>query len=299
MRVIRAEQLTRTADSAHARLADQCVHAARCEVAGVVMELRSDDARVAQVFGLRYADHVATREPDFRYYVATIRGGYAFWCDHAPAWRWSQGALPPDAIVFLADGVALSALVRYDAGLASMQAAGVEFRGVAAAIAGSSVAARVTTMLACARRGMRVYSDERVILRGSTVHPFLRRCSVRAAGARLLLADRESEAVEAALRDAPALSMRTCFGSEALAEPRPLRALFTLAGVAGCASLEEIDAAAALPSVSRWFESRGDIMDRVTRAISLLRGVRSFKLVVGSPDETAAAIAYAMSTVAS
>jgi hypothetical protein len=297
MRVIRAEQLTRSGD-AHAALERHCVHTARCQIAGVAMELCTDVAEVARLFALRYADHPPKREPDFRYYVATVRGGYAFWCAHAPSWRWSQGALPPDAIVFLADSVAMAALVRFDQRVASMHAAAIEYGGVAAAIAGSSTAGKTTTLLACARRGMRVYSDERTVLWDDVVHPFLRRCSVRTAGARLLLADNDTDRAGDALRISPELSLKTCFGSSAIAAPQQLRALFVLNGSGHCAALEAIDTASALPAVSRWFDTRGDMVDRVARAIVTLRNVKCYRLTLGSPDESAAAIAYALTRIA-
>jgi hypothetical protein len=288
MRVIRAEQLTRSGDSSHATLAMSCVHSARAEIAGVVMELRTDLPEVARLFGLRYADHATAREPDFRYYVATARSGYAFWSDHAPSWRWTQGALPPDAVVFLADAVIVSAVIRYDPAIASIHAAALEFQDTAIAIAGNSGPAKTAAMLACARRNMRIYSDERALVRDGVVYPFLRRSSARAAGARLLLADREgsNEPLE--------LSVKMCFGPDAIAEPRRLGALFVIAGSGSSALLEHIDAADALPAITRWFDARGDLMDRVTRAIALLRGVHCFRLVLGTPDETAVALAYAV-----
>lgn len=298
MRVIRAEQLTRSAGSEYAKLENHCTHTATCEIAGVAMQLCTDMPEVARLFALRYADHPATRTPDFRYYAATVRGGYAFWCAHASSWRWSQGALPADAVVFLIDAVALAALVRFDERLSSMHAAAVEYAGVAGAIAGNSTAGKTTTLLACARRGMRLYSDERALLREGLLHPFLRRCSVRAAGARLLLAERDGDALASALRTAPELSLRICFGSGAIAEPRPLRALFVLNGSGHCAALEEIDTAAALPAITRWFDTRGDTMDRISGAISALRDVRCYRLMLGSPDESAAAIAYALTKTA-
>lgn len=299
MRVIRAEQLVRSTGDTYGALEQHCIYSARCCVAGIVMELRTDVPQVAKLFAARYADHPAVREPDFRYYVATIRGGYAFWSSHAPTWRWSQGPLPPEAVVFLADSVALSAIVRFDETLASMQAAAIEFGGIAAAIAGSSTAGKVTTLLACARRGMHVYSDERAILRDNVVHPFLRRSSVRSAGARLLLADNDNEQESNAQRCAPELSLRTCFGPDAIAKPRPLRALFVLNGNGHCAALEAIDTAAALPAISRWFDTRGDMVDRVARAIGAIRTVKCYRLTLGTSDETAAAIAYAMTRIAS
>jgi len=288
MRVIRAEQLTRSGDTSHATLAQNCAYSARAEIAGVVMELRTDIPEVARLFSLRYADHATSREPDFRYYVATARSGYAFWSDHAPSWRWTQGQLPPDAIVFLADAVIVSAVIRFDPSIASVHAAALEFHDTAIAIAGNSGAAKTAAMLACVRRDMRVYSDERALIRSGTVYPFLRRSSVRAAGARLLLADREGS------YEPPELSLKMCFGPDAIAEPRPLGALFVMAGSGASATLEHIDAATALPAITRWFDARGDLMDRVTRAIALLRGVHCFRLVLGTPDETAVAIAYAV-----
>lgn len=289
MRVIRAEQLTRSGDAPHAILAENCVHSARCEIAGIAMELRTDLPEVARLFALRYAEHATTREPDFRYYVSMARAGYAFWSDHAPSWRWTQGQLPADAILFLADAVIVSAIVRHDPAIASIHAASLEFADSAFAIAGNSSSEKTAAMMACARRGMRVYSDERALVRGDLVYPFLRRASARAAGARLLLGDREAPG------DPPELSITTYFGSDAIAEPRPLRALFVIAGSGNSASLEHIDSATALPAITRWFDARGDLMDRVTRAIALLRGVHCFRLKLGTPDETSIAIAYAIS----
>jgi hypothetical protein len=294
MRVIRAEQLTRSANDANSALERHCTHTARCEIAGITLELCTDMPEVARLFALRYADHPATSPADFRYFVGTVRGGYAFWCGHAATWRWTQGALPPDAIAFLADSVAMAALLRFDAALASMQAAAVEYNGVAAAIAGQSTTGKTTTLLACARRGMRIYSDERALVRKSDVYPFLRRCSVRAAGARLLLADHDNDRLADALRISPELSLKTCFGAAAIAEPRPLRALFVIDGSSHCAALELIDTASALPAITRWFDARGDMVDRVSHAIALLRDVRCYRLTLGSPDESAAAIAYAL-----
>lgn len=298
MRVIRAEQLTRAGSERNSGLERHCIHSATCEIAGIVMELRTDSEEVAKLFALRYADHPANRPADFRYYVATVRGGYAFWCAHASSWRWSQGPLPPDAIVFLADAVALAALVRFDARIASMHAAVVEYNGVAAAIAGSSTTGKATTLLAAARRGMRIYSDERAILRNNIVHPFLRRCSVRAAGTRLLLAENDSDRITDGLHGAPELSLKTCFGGAAIASPRRLRALFVLNGTGHCAALEAVDIATALPSITRWFDSRGDMVDRVSRAITLLENVKCYRLTLGSPDESAAAMAYALTRIA-
>lgn len=294
MRVIRAEQLTRSASDANTNLERHCTHTARCEIAGITMELCTDMPEVARLFALRYGDHPATSEPHFRYFVATVRGGYAFWCAHAATWRWTQGSLPADAIAFLADSVAIAALLRFDGSLASMHAAAVELDGVAAAIAGNSSTGRATTLLACARRGMRIYSDERAVLRKNAVYPFLRRCSVRAAGARLLLTDHEGDRLSDSLRISPELSLKTCFGKAAIAEPRQLRALFVIDGSSHCAALELIDTATALPAITRWFDARGDMVDRVSHAISILRDVRCYRLTLGSPDESAAAIAYAL-----
>jgi hypothetical protein len=298
MRVIRAEQLTRAGANANAALEAHCKHTATCEIAGVTMQLCTDIPEVARLFALRYADHPAHNTPDFRYYVATVRGGYAFWCTHAATWRWTQGALPPDAVAFLADSVALGAIIRYDQALVSMQAACVEFNGIAASLAGHSTAGKTATLLACARRGMRVYSDERTVLRNSIAYPYLRRSSVRGAGARLLLTEPDVAYNDEVLHARPQLSPKTCFGAEMIAEPKPLRALFVISGTGYCAALEAIDTATAMPAIMRWFDSTGDMVDRATRAISILRDVQCYRLTLGSPDESAAAMAYAMMRIA-
>jgi hypothetical protein len=197
-------------------------------------------------------------------------------------------------VAFLADCVALSAIIRYDAALVSMQAACLECNGIAGALAGHSAAGKTATLLACARRGMRIYSDERTVLRNCIVHPYLRRSSVRAAGARLLLADSGSGRRDEEVYSLPQLSPKTCFGGESIAAPRPLRALFVITGSGYCAALEAMDTAAAMPSVMRYFDAHGDMVDRATRAISILNGVKCYRLTLGTPDETAAAMAYAM-----
>ncbi|HEV3154641.1 MAG TPA: hypothetical protein VGZ02_12620 [Candidatus Baltobacteraceae bacterium] len=293
MRVIRAEQLMRSPSDANAALERHCLYSAVFEVAGVCVELRTDMPDVAHLHRLRYADHASGRTPDFRYFVATVRGGYAFWCSHAPSWRWTRGALPADAVAFLADSVIIGALVRYDAALCSVQAAGIEYNGIAAALAGPSATGKTETLLACARRGMRLYSDERVVLRHSIAYPFLCRSSVRAAGTRLMLSDPDADPIDP-VRTAPELSLKTCFGSSAIADPRPLRALFAIAGTGHCAALELVDTATVLPTIARGFDSRGDMVDRVSRVIAMLGNVRCYRLTLGSPDETSAAIAYAM-----
>lgn len=294
MRVIRAEQLTRTTGD-HARLETHCTHTARCAIAGVTIELCTDIPEVARIFALRYADQPADAPADFRIFAATVRGGYLFWSAHAAAWRWTQGPLPADAVVFLADSVALSALVRHDQSLASFHGAALQFKEWGAIVAGVSNAARVGALFACVRRGMRLYSDERALLRGTHLQPLLRRSSTRAAGARLLISERDNAGSPASL---PQLSLLTAFGSTAVAKPAPLRVLFVAAGTGYCAGLEAIDTATALSSVVARFDARGDMVDRVARAIAILHDVRCYKLTLGSPDESAAAIAYAMNRIA-
>jgi hypothetical protein len=53
-----------------------------------------------------------------------------------------------------------------------------------------------------------------------------------------------------------------------------------------------------MSAIMRWFDAHGDMVDRASRAISILNGVQSYKLTLGTPDESAAAIAYAMMRIA-
>lgn len=277
MRVIRATEMRLCESPARDILAEQSYHVACASIAGVTLELRTNVPGLAAAFAQRFAEHAQTAAIDFTYFVRQDSNGYVLWCDHDRAWRW-DGLLPLDAVLFLTEAAAMSSLVHYDGSLASMHAAGVAYEGVAAAIAADSTGGKTTTALACARAGMQVYSDERVLLRGDVVHPFLRRCRVREGGARLLNID----AGEFAWRD--------LIGERVAASPATLGALFVIAGKGPCAHAEPVETASALQAVARWFDCKGDALERMAHCVRAVRGAQCFALTLGSPEDTAAKI---------
>ena len=279
-------------DMPHApRARERCRYCVRVGIADVVVELRSDDDTVARAFAERYDDHIVSREPDFEYYVATEAHGYLFWCAHAGGYRWTRGPLRVNAVLFLCDAVVLSALIRFDERLASMHAAGLECADGAVALAGDSTAGKTTTLLACARAGIPIYSDERVLVRDGVVHPFLRRCLVRADSARRLLQFRDDDALGRMLLRDEDISLARCFGVEAIARPRPLRRLLILDGLGPRTRIRRADSVAALRAISAWFDTAGNGLARLARARELLRNVQSYHIVLGSPHDAARTIA--------
>lgn len=280
MQLIHAGQLQRCTPPQHVAPSAN-VESSRVTIAGITMELRSNVPGLPAALAHRYADHPVHDAVDFTYYVFEDDAGYAMWCAHDGAWQWPYGALPLDAVLFLADAAAIAALIDYDDRLASVHAAGVECAGVAAAITADSGGGKTTTALACARAGMRVYSDERVLVRDLTVTPFLRRCSLR----------------DEQMRPYASISWKQLFGAQCVAPPAQLRALFVIRGK-GAVSIEPIEPAQALGSVGRWFACKGDTWRRMSRAMTLLRSLRCYALTLGAPHDSALAIRAVLEEIA-
>lgn len=295
MRLISAEQLERCPQPP--AMGVPASSAVRCTIAGVVVDIHSNVAGVIDAFAGRYADHridVSDRPADAVYRIEEDDVGYVFSRDGGSAWIWRHGELPPGAVAFLADAALMSSLIRSDPALASIHAAAVWWNRRAAAIAGSSTAGKTTTLLACARHGMRVYSDERALLRNGVVQPFLRRCAVREGGRSRLLQDDDRDRLALALQADQTFSLRATFGDGAVAPPQRLTALFVIAGFADTPRVESMSAAETLPCIGRWFDAAGSRMERLARALALLQTLRCFRVLLGTPAESAHAISRSM-----
>jgi hypothetical protein len=264
----------------------------RRTIGGVTIEIRTNVTGLAAAFAHRYSDHPPVRRPDFTFTVAEESNGYVLWSRHDGVWRWLDGRLSLDAVLFLTDATAMSAVIHYDERLATMHAAGVQYRGVTAAIAADSEGGKTTTALACARAGFRVYSDERVMLRDGVVVPFLRRCRVRDESAGLLCDD-SADSLTMQLQQNRAISWTETFGADCVAGPASLHALFVIAGKAG-PRIEPIEWSNALPAITRWFDCKGGALQRMARAVSTLQNVRCYRLFLGTPGETATALAQVL-----
>lgn len=297
MRLISASDLERTAERPPPEFAETCIFSVRCCFAGITLELRTDVAGLPDEFVRYYADHRTDSKVDLCYYVQRAPGGYVFWSTGSPAYHWRTGELPADALMFLTDACAISALVASDPELVSIHAASIESGGTAAAILGNSTAGKTTTLLACARAGLRVYSDERALLRGNVVQPFLRRCSVRPDGRRRLLADCADDALATTLRDRSEFSLAKVFGTGVVAAPRALNAIFMLAGYAERPNVERIPPAGVLTAMTPWLDVPGSALDRIARALQIARNARCYRLVLGSPAASAEAIRETMAQV--
>lgn len=267
------------------------------------MELRSDSAALCDAFAKRYRAHATEETCDFVYYVVREGVKYRFWSPHSPVWEWQSGVLPTDALLFLTEAVGVSALVRYDGSLTSIHGAAVRFNGVTAAIVGNASSGKSTTLLACARSGMQVYSDERVLSRDGIVYPYLRTCAVRADAARRLFDEATHDALHTWLNDRGLarreLALEEVFGPRAVAPPSPLRAVFVINGYAASPRVHDLDPWNALPAVTRWLDARGDAIDRMGRGLRMLRGVKCYRIALGMPAASVAAIRETVESIPS
>lgn len=295
MRLITAGDLQRIA---HPLRPPRTRYRLRLRFAGVVAELRAPQRELIDEFRARYAYHVTAADPDFRYFVWDTPSGYAFWCAHDAGWCWTLGPLPGYALAFLTDAVLLSAAVHARPGVRSIHAAALALDGKGAIVAGDSTAGKTTTLLACARAGMQVLSDERGLIVGDMLTPFVRRCSVRSGGRMLLLADGPDDTLAACLRAKQDVEFERCFGKGVIAAPVPLRAIFVLHERGGAAAVERIEPERALPAISRWFDMRATPIQRLADALSLLRSRPCYRLTLGTPGESARAICSALGACA-
>ena len=262
-------------------------HAVTIAVADSEITVRFDDARCAALFSERYADQQVGGPAPLVHYVVHTTTGYLFWSPGGVAWTWARGRLGAGAVAFLADATAITALINSSPHLLTFHAAAVAIQGVAAAIAGDSGAGKTTSAIACARRGMGLYSDELCVLRGGKVMPFARTLHIRTGGLQLLALD----AIDGELmpvRDGVNVRISTLFGWRAIPPPAPLRAVFLLSGREEHPELRRVAWFDVAPALIRSMESNDATpLQRIARVLAVLREVECFRLVLGPPDETA------------
>ncbi len=275
-------------------------------IAGRSLVVHFDDDAAGACFAARYADLALSGVPLVAQHAFAFRhaaAGPLFWSQDGPAFRWPHGELDADAVAFFADAVALTEFFeRHGDGAVSLHAAAVGIAGAAAALVGDTTAGKTTTALACARIGLRLYSDERCVLgRDGAVHPFPRALNVREAGRALLLRDRVTgpDPLGERLRaraSGPWSDVR--FGELVpdwvLPEPAPLRAVFVLAGAGERVRLEPASRLAAVRAAARWARGAGTGLDKVARLHELFAGAACHRLELGSPDASARAIRAAL-----
>jgi hypothetical protein len=267
-------------------------------VAGVVCSVHFDRDDAAACFAARYADLIVNGAAPERHAFAMRDPaiGWLFWSAAPHAFRWPHGDLAAHVVAFLADAVALTAFVQQRAdGIVSLHAASVGLPGGIAIIVGDSNAGKTTTAIACARAELDLYSDERCLIdRHAFVHRFPRAINVRAPGLRLLLRDPlpGNDPIGARLRahgetDWNDVRISDLMPARSACEPRPLRAVFVLAGYAGAAAVETVPAVRAVHAAARWTHGAGGGLDKIGRLLDVFAAVPCYALQLGAPAQSA------------
>jgi len=252
----------------------------------------SDPAVLAD-FRYRFGDLLVDRAPDYEFYVVDSGDGTYFWSDPANVRVWPFEKTASFVTSFFADSA-----VMYDfftrGRYLSLHAGVVGGERGLAAIVGSSTAGKTTTTVACARRGMKLYSDERCVLFEHLVYPFPRALTLRAGGRNLLANDgytgapaftaflQQWEAIPEVLVQPSAL-----FSGRVGGPPLPLSAVLVIDGVAAHPQLTEVPVYDIVPHLAEAMWANASGLDRVARILAEFGALRCYKVRLGAPDQTA------------
>jgi hypothetical protein len=265
------------------------------DVFGVVLAVHFEDEVAALLFARRFGPFLSTLTPVAHVYTARRDDGApVFWTDDGDRSLWPLGASSA-SIAALVDVVAMEAVFRRLPEAISFHAAAIQIDHRAVAIAGATTAGKTTTALACVRRGLPLYTDERCVVMNGSVHPFPRALSVRPDGAKLLASEHH-----AGLQALPPLANeggRECIVPTdrfELATPRRLTTIFFIAGRDQRVTIEPMSRSEALVAAAQALFTPASPLERIERAAKLLQGVTTLRLTLGSPDETACAILAAV-----
>lgn len=251
------------------------------------LRVQCDDGDVLAAFARRYAWHAGEGSPDVTFYAMRTEAGYVFLGENTAAWEWRRGPLSTEAYAFLLDACALTAFVcaRH---LLSFHAAVVEREGGVTMIAAPSGRGKTTTLVACGLRGMRVYSDERCVIDGAHVVPFVRTLNIRAGGALLLRAAGWQTTIPA---EGGQAEIGALLGAAAIAPAKRLSAILFLDRYASAPALEPVSLLQLAPSLLQWMQSREHRpLERLRRLLNALAGVQCFRMALGTPGDTARCI---------
>lgn len=272
-------------DERRSALAERAVHTAATTWFETTLEIAFSDPAAAAMHRRRYARLPARGPVDLRARSAIEEDATYFWIEGGPAFRWGT-ALDASAMQFLADVVARTEYFMERSPYLSFHAAAIRVNGAAVAMTAASMGGKTTTAIACARRGMPLYSDERCIVDGDVVLPFPRAINIRAASLDLLDLDVPRG------KDWTFIDYAELFGDAVLPEPRPLRAIFFITGRGPAAIAEPMPFDTAVASLlGAPLRGRARGAQRVVEASRLLRLAPPYALTLGTPDETARLIA--------
>ncbi len=261
-----------------------------------------DEAPQAECFRQRYASFASTGTPEL--WSCAVRsaneaGEPIFWTEPGVAYRYPAQLRAAHVMAFLADAVTHRAFFDVNAELVSLHAAAVRIGDAAAAISAISTGGKSTTALACSRRGMGLYSDERCVLKDHAVQAFPRAVNLRKGGLELLTSEevpadggigRRLRAHKGA--DWECASFSDLLGDRSMPRPATLEAVFFIDGRSDVARVTPMpleDAVVRLLTAGLCGPKPG--IDRVAAAAALCRRARMYALTLGTPDDTALLVA--------
>ncbi|MBC5824001.1 MAG: hypothetical protein GIW99_10670 [Candidatus Eremiobacteraeota bacterium] len=294
---------TMRAEELHA-VADGAIHQFGFRSLGRGVQLRFDDPQAAQIFARRYADFPTCDNADFHGYAGRHGNEYVFWTSQEHQYRWVHGQLSQAQIAFLADAVFLRSFFTSVPNALTFHGAVCYASGVAVAIAAESTGGKTTTAVACARRGMPLYSDERCVLLGDTVHSFPRSLSIRPGGLELLLRDRvETDGgIGQRLRgqniDWACVRFSELFGSAEAPPVAELKVIFAIRGRSSSPRVAQTHWSQRFAPLLYATQGSCRGIDLASMLARALTGIKTFDLVLGAPDQTARLLAETVQAAA-
>ncbi len=258
----------------------------------IAIEVAMSDIAALEDFRYRFGDLSAERAADYTFFVVEDAHRAYFWSDPSRVRMWSGGSLGSASLSFLADNAAMDdffARGRY-VGLHAAVLKGA--RGLCALV-GSTTAGKTTTAVACTRRGMRLYSDERCILSDGEVFAFPRALTLRAGGRELLATDTSGDAAFLAAigqwGDVPEATVRPSqlFPGRVGGPNELLRVLIVLDGVGDGPRMDRVSLPSIVPQLAEAMSPASYGLDRVAHILSAFKTVECYRLRLGGPDETA------------
>lgn len=275
-------------DAALTELARDALHQASFEYLGSSIALRFQDAAAATLFAGRYGQFPAARPPERTLSCAEhVELGLIFWWSHGDRYAWPL-RYSARRTAFLADALALRAVFGRRPDVLSLHGAAVSVGGRVAAIVAGTNGGKTTTAIACALRGMTLYSDERCVLVDGRVLPFPRALNLRRDSAQLLgLPGR----VASGRREYVRIGDIVAFAPP---PPAPLAAVFVIDGVAAHPTVTPVTALDLMPILNRRVFSPLRGVERMIKIMRALAGVRCYRLTLGPPYATAAAVECAV-----
>jgi hypothetical protein len=279
------------------RLAPRARHLVTARFVDRIVQFRFASEAPAEVLRRRYRCMLADSAPHIVAHIAAEqRDCVYFWIPGLVTYRWPHGALGANETAFLAEAFATTTFFRTFDDVTAMHAAALgDGRGVAA-IAGETNAGKTTTALACARRGLVLYSDEYCILTPAGVTPFPRTLNLRRDGIDRLALDRAPasrfDAWMAANRgeDRENVGLDELFGQLPQAPARPLTVACALVGIGPRAEATPIAPVHFLSHLRPWPKMSPTGVAAFAKMLGHLRSVACYELRLGTPDETAGLI---------